>query len=322
VNAEAFALDLARRVQREVRPLLGTSGARRRAGTAHGGDPTYRIDATAEQVVAEAFEGHDDVAFFTEDEGLVVRGSPRELFLIDPIDGTRPAAAGFETCCVTVGIAPFGDGVVLGDLTYGCVVELATGGTFQARRGGGVEVEGRAVRPRRDAELRSLFWASGFRGQPAVPLTTVLQGLFDVPGSEGAFFDHGSAAYSLTRVATGQIDAYVDPGAASIEAVPQLEEAYLRIGGGHVLNTVTYDCAAGYLLLWELGLPCTDALGRPLQGVPLFDGDGRAIQTSTVAAATPKLHEELLGLVRAGLDRLHDSFEPQPEARRQRTQTP
>jgi myo-inositol-1(or 4)-monophosphatase len=288
-------------------PMLGAPEARRRSGTAQGGDPTYGIDEVAEDIVRRAFEGLDEVAYFTEDEGLVVKGSPQVLFLIDPVDGTRPAAAGFETCCVSIAVAPFGREVTLEDVTYGCIVELATGASFEARKGGGVTVEGREVRPRERAELRTLFWAGGFRGQPAVPTAIVLEGLFDVPGSEGAFFDQGSAAYSLTRVVTGQIDAYVDPGPALIEVVPSVEETFRHVGGGHVLNTVTYDTAAGYLLLWEIGLPCTDVLGGPLQAVPLFDEDGNASEVSTAAAANPDLHTAVLEVVRDGLDRLRAS---------------
>jgi myo-inositol-1(or 4)-monophosphatase len=304
VNPEDTALRLARQIGQEVRPMLGTPEARRRVGTAPGGDPTYGIDRAAEDVVRGALGGLDDVAYFTEDQGWVVRGSPQVLFLIDPVDGSRPAAAGFETCVVSIAVAPYGQGVALEDVTYGCMMELATGGSFEVRKGGGVTVEGREIGPRVDRGLDTLFWAGGFRGQPAIPLAIVLEDLFDVPGSEGAFFDHGSAAYSLTRVATGQIDAFVDPGLALIETAPRVEEAFLRVGGGHLLNTVTYDVAAGYLLLWELGLPCTDALGRPLQDVPLFDGGGRATPVSTVAAATVNLHDDVLHAVANGLQRV------------------
>ena len=307
MNPEEVARDLAGRLRSAVHPLMGSPEARRRAGTAHGGDPTYGIDEAAEDLVHRTFQRLDDVAYFTEDAGLVARGSPDVLYLIDPIDGTRPAAAGFETCCVSIAVAPFGAEATLGDVTYGCVVELATGATFEARKGRGARAEGRRLEPSADGDLGRLFWAGGFRGQPAVPIATVLEGLFDVPGSEGAFFEQGSAAYSLTRVATGQLDAYVDPGPAMIQAVPEVEAAFLRVGGGHVLNTVTYDAAAGYLVLWELGLPCTDALGRSLEEVPLIDGEGRASQVSTVAASTPALHAEVLAVVREGLDRLRAS---------------
>ncbi len=103
---------------------------------------------------------------------------------------------------------------------------------------------------------------------------------------------------------TGQLDAYVDVGQAMVEVVPGMEDEFRRVGGGHVLNTTTYDTAAGYLLLEEIGLPVTDALGRDVASVPLFDADGRASLVSTVAACTPELHDGLLRLIAAGLDRL------------------
>jgi myo-inositol-1(or 4)-monophosphatase len=303
VEPEAFALHLARRIRSAASPMLGDPAARRRAGTAHGGDPTYAIDERAERVVRDAFADAVDVAYFTEDEGLVRRGSPDTLYLIDPIDGTRPAAAGYESCCVTIAVAPFGTEVTIDDVTYGCIVELGSGATFEARRGGGVAVDGARVAPTSARELRGLFWSGGFRGQPAVPLAAVLADLFDAPGSEGAFFDHGSAAYSLSRLATGQLDAFVDPGPALIESIPELEEAFRRVGGGHTLNTTTYDATAGYLLLSELGRPVTDALGRSLGGVLLIDPEGRASEVSTAAAVTPELHDAILGAIRRGLER-------------------
>ena len=309
MDPEAFALDLARRIRDRVASLFGTPEARERTGTAHGGDPTYAIDAAAERVAEEAFGGVDDVAYFTEDEGLVIRGRPEALFLVDPVDGTRPSAAGFETCGVTIAVAPYGDGVTLGDVRYGCMVELATGTTFEARRGGGASVDGRALAPSANRDLARLFWAGGFRGQPAVPIAVVLGGLFDAPGSEGAFFDQGSAAYSLTRVGTGQLDAFVDPGPAMIDALPEVQEAFTTVGGGHVLNTSTYDAAAGYLLLWELGCPATDAVGGSLTDVPLIGPDGRATMVSTAAASNHELHAEIVGTVRAGIERLRRLIE-------------
>lgn len=298
--------------------MVGEASSRRTEGTAHGGDPTFEIDHEAEAVVREVTAGLDDVAYFTEDEGLVVRGRPQVLYLIDPIDGTRPAAGGYETCCVAVAVAPFGTGVTLGDLRYGCILELTSPASFEATAGGGVQVTGRTVAPREGGDLGSLFWAGGFRGQPAAALATVLEGIFDVPGSRGAFFDQGSAAYSLTRLVTGQLDAYVDPGQAMVETVPGMDEAFRRVGGGHVLNTTTYDTAPGYLLLWELGLPVTDALGRSLRQVPLLDDDGMASLVSTVAASSAALHDQVLAEVSGGLDRLREA---QPR-RRQRAHSP
>jgi len=301
VEPEAFALALARAVRESILPLFGRPEARRRSGTAAGGDPTYAIDELAERGAAKLFAERGDLAYYTEDEGLVVLGRPEALYLLDPVDGTRPAVAGFETCCVAIAVAPFGEAVTLADVTYGCLVEIATGTVFEARRGAGSS--GPELRAAGTTDPRGIFWAGGFRGQPAEPTVAVLRDLFDAPGSEGAFFDQGSAAYSLSRIATGQLDAYLDVGQALVDTVPGMEARFREIGGGHVLNTTTYDTAAGYLLLRELGLPVTDALGRDVD-TPLFDDEGKAALVSTIAACTPELHEALLGLVAAGLERL------------------
>jgi len=306
-DTESFALSLARDVRLAVHPKMGTPEARELAGTAHGGDPEYAIDAVAEQLVGEAFDGHGDVAYFTEDAGLVVRGKPQTLFLIDPIDGTRPAAAGFETCCVSIAIAPYGKDVTLGDVTYGCLVELTTGQVYEARRGLGARSD-REGKPSDAKELRGLFWAGGFRGQPAAILSLALQDVFDAPGSEGSYFDQGSAAYSLACVGTGRLDAFVDPGAAILEEVPGVRPIWEAVGGGKALNTVTYDVAAAALFATESGAVVDDAR-RTFDEIPLLDDEGKASEVATIAAGRPELHLELRKAVSRGADRVRSLIE-------------
>lgn len=304
MDPEAFALALCRSVRAQILPLVGSPEARVRAGTAVGGDPTYAIDEAAESAAARLFEARGNLAYYTEDAGLRVLGTPEALYLLDPVDGSRPAVAGYESCGVSVAVAPYGEDLTVRDVTFGCVMEIPGGASFQARRGSGAVADGAAVRPSSASGLDGLFWAGGFRGQPAVETVTALRDLFEGAGAEGAFFDQGSAAYSLTRVATGQLDAYVDVGQTLVDEVPGMERSFRRAGGGHVLNTTTYDTAAGYLVLRELGLPVTDARGRPVDDIPLFDAEGRSTLVSTVAACTPDLHGAVLAAVDAGIDRL------------------
>ena len=67
-----------------------------------------------------------DVAFYSEDAGLVVPAgtTPAWVLVVDPVDGTRPALAGLESCCVSVAAAPYGEDVTMGDVRIGCVVEI------------------------------------------------------------------------------------------------------------------------------------------------------------------------------------------------------
>ena len=63
----------------------------------------------------------------------------------------------------------------------------------------------------------------------------------------GGYFDLGSAAFNLTRLVTGQLDAYVDVGRRIVDEVPATEAAFLRVGEGAVCTNFPYDVAAAAL---------------------------------------------------------------------------
>ena len=109
-----------------------------------------------------------------------------------------------------------------------------------------------------------MFWTFGFRGRPAEPLIEVLGELIDASSVGGAVFDLGSATFDMTRILTGQLDAYVDVGTRMIEEVPALRARFEQVGGGAVLNNSPYDLAAAVLCLQEAGAVVTDACGDPL----------------------------------------------------------
>ena len=219
--------------------------------------------------------------------------------------------AGFESCCVSVAAAPLevdGGGPTMGDVHTGCIVEIKSGAMFVAERGGGIEIrdaDGSVGEPALSAttDLAKLFWTLGFRGRPAVPIVQVLEELIDVSSVGGGVFDLGSATYDLTRIVTGQLDAYLDVGSQMIEEVPALRERFEAVGGGAVLNNSPYDLAAAVLCLEEAGAVVTDARGESLAPNPLL-GSGHEYQMSCLASSNPKLHERLLECLERGFARL------------------
>jgi myo-inositol-1(or 4)-monophosphatase len=229
------------------------------------------------------------------------------VLVVDPIDGTRPAMAGFEMACVSVAAAPLDDEPRMGDVTAGCVVEIKSGNRFVAGRGEGVQADV-PVRPSANAALDRLFWTYGLRGRPARETMEVLGELVDRSSVGGGTFELGSAAYDLTRVVTGQLDAYIEPGPRLVAEVPGMRAAFERVGGGGVLNNSPYDLAAGALCVWESGAVLTDCAGAPLGDRPLL-GSGADYQMSVLAAANPRLHELLLAEVERGLERLRERVE-------------
>ncbi len=219
MNPHELAVEVATRVHEAVAPHLGTFEAREKVGDAPGGDATLAIDEVAETVVREVLESAGDIAFYSEDQGLVRYGEPRAILVIDPVDGTRPAAAGLESCCVSVAVVPANEHATLGDVSFGVIYELKTGQRFVAERGAGasaMEADGTPIPVSLSAntDLDALFWTAGLRGRPSLPMTVVLEELVDRSGMRGGYFDLGSATFNITRIVTGQLDAYVDVGPA------------------------------------------------------------------------------------------------------------
>ena len=296
--------DLALALRERVLPHLGSHAGRAHEAAAAGGDVTFAIDAEAEREL-EAFlaERAPDVAFYSEDRGLVEPGGEaRTVLVVDPIDGTRPALAGLESCCVSVAAAPLDREPTMGEVTVGCVVEIPSGTVFLAERGAGV-VEGPPVLLSRNERIERMFWTYGFRGRPVRPMAEVLGDLIDASSVGGATFELGSAAFDMTRVVTGQLDAYVEPGPRLVEDVPGMRDEFERVGGGAVLNNSPYDLAAATLILEEAGAVVTDAYGRSLAPCPLL-GSEHEFQMSVVASGNRALHDAILRAIDAGLMRV------------------
>ena len=285
-------------------PGLGSHAGRAHSGAGEGGDVTFAIDEEAEAFL-EAYltERAPDVAFYSEDRGLVEPpgDSAEWVLVIDPIDGTRPAMAGLEAACVSVAAARLGDGApTMAQVEAGCVVEIKSGAVFAASIDGAIEPEPN-LSP--NVDLGRLFWTYGFRGRPAVPTAMVLSELIDASSVGGGTFDLGSATFDMTRIVTGQLDAYVEPGPRIVADVPGMREEFERVGGGALLNNSPYDLAAARLICERAGAIVTDAYGNPLDDRPLL-GSGGEYQMSCVASANRELHDRILGALDRGIERL------------------
>lgn len=312
MNPHDLAVEVAARVHDAVAPHLGTFEARVKVGDAPGGDATLAIDEVAETVVEECLAAEGDIAFSSEDRGLVRFGTPRAILVIDPVDGTRPAAAGLESCCVSIAVVPANEQATLGEVSFGIVHELKTGQRFLAERGAGARAEEADGTPipvalSANTDLDALFWTAGLRGRPSLPMTVVLEELVDRSGMRGGYFDLGSATFNITRIVTGQLDAYVDVGRRVLDEFPETESAFLAVGDGNVCTNFPYDVAAAALILQEAGGVITHADGRSLAGHPAV-GSSRAEGLAVIAAASPALHTALIEAVNRGMTHLGSWF--------------
>ncbi|MCX6372631.1 MAG: hypothetical protein NTX16_06035 [Actinobacteria bacterium] len=299
-------VDLCARLREAVLPALGRRAARDHAGIAVGGDVTFGIDELAEKLLVEYMRDQLPTwAFYSEDGGLQGSPDPELILIVDPIDGTRPAAAGFEMACVSIAAVPPLSAPTMGDVVAGVVQEIKGGDLFVAEKGAGFSMKRLSgadipFLPTDRTDLDSLFWTLGFRGRPAVILASVLEELIDMSSVGGAAFDVGSATWSVTRVLTGQLDAYVDIGPAIIEAHPWVEAEFRRVGRGNVLCNSPYDLAAVHVLCREAGVPIGDAAGRPLDGKPVL-GSGAEYQLACIVAGNQALQDSLIAVVLRGI---------------------
>lgn len=299
-----LVLELAVRLRERVLPELGSHASRGAAGLGAGGDVTFTVDALAEAWFAELLASRAPrLAVYSEDRGLVAPPDATDVLVVDPIDGTRPAMAGLESACVAVALAPLGDGTpTMADVEVGSVVEIKSGDWFVAVRGEGVS-SSRSVSLSDGTDISRMFWSYGFRGRPARAVVEVLGDLIDASSVGGGTFELGSQAFSMTRIVTGQLDAVVEVGSRLIDDIPGMQEEFERVGGGQVLNNSPYDLAAPWLCLREAGGVVTDGWGEPLDRHRLL-GAGHDFQMSSISAANPWLHAQLVRAIDAGIARL------------------
>ena len=255
-----------------------------------------------EEFLAERAPG---VAFYSEDRGMVTPGRrARVVLIVDPIDGTRPAMAGFESACVSVAAAPLDSEPTIGDVEVGCVVEIKTGAHLRGRARRGDRARRRGSR--RTPTCWRMFWAYGLRGRPVRESAEVLADVIDGSSVGGGTFDLGSATFDMTRIVTGQLDAYVEPGPRMVSDVPGMREEFERVGGGAVLNNSPYDLAAA--------ATCSPRAGRSSptrRGVRSTTGrssapDAPSSRCPASAPPTPSFIARIVAEIDAGIGRLRD----------------
>jgi myo-inositol-1(or 4)-monophosphatase len=291
---------LAKHIRDEVRPYLGRAQARRITGTAASGDATFAIDDVAEQAIASFIEREKlSVAYYSEDKGLIEFGAhPDAVLVIDPIDGTRPALAGFEQCVVSVALADYSPQATLQDVRCTCIAELKRDDYFLAERGRGAKWIGEgdqlkplSLLPIEEVDLAPLCFEVA--GRPLTLIAKALGPIIDRASLTGGCFVFNSIAYALTRLATGQLAGVLDIGNRLMREEPATRERFVELGRGTAIGIFTYDIAAAALIASEAGAIVTDAWGKPLDKAPLLDVSESNLKT-ICAASNPVLHERLL----------------------------
>lgn len=311
-NLRHVCISIAQHLLELIRPDMGGINSGDVVGEAKSGDYTFQIDETAEaaleQLVADAGKSAGlRLAYYSEDRGLVsAQGDPQYVLVIDPIDGTRPAVCGFESCCISIALAPINSDVVrLDEVEAACLIELKSGRVISAVKSGGVFVASISGQPEKNiggsrlskkSEIKHLFWAHEICARPYEATYAILGRLINDSSFGGGAFVFNSSSFAISRVVLGQLQAYVDPFAALLRTSER--EKWVALSrknfGGKVFGLFPYDIAAAAFIAQESGAIVTDAFGQSIGPTNLISSNEDSI-LSCVVAANKELSETILG---------------------------
>ncbi len=142
-------------------------------------------------------------------------------------------------------------------------------------------------------------------GRPASLVFGVMADLVDVSSVRGGFFSCNSTCYSISRILTGQLDAYVDIANRIVRDFPSTELSFRDIANGRLTGFSSYDIAAALLIAKQAGVCISDAYGNPLDDMELLDVSSANLR-SCVAASNESLHSRILAYIEEHIE----SFEP------------
>ena len=296
-----FLVKLANAIREAVLPMVLEGKGSEIVGTTASGDATFELDAVAERALLQHLKlQRAPVAYYSEDAGYSTFSNvqPKNLLVVDPVDGSRAAKSGFEGCVISIATTRVIERPIMEDVDNALIMEIKSGRYYYAERGSGARVyvdkHARKTKLSDNTDLESIVWSMTVPGRPAELIFPTAARLIDTTSLKGGFFACNSTAYSLTRLLTGQQDAMVDFAGRYYKDIPDVVKDYfINSGRGNVLGVAPYDMVAALLIAQEAGCTVTNAYGKGFNDVLLLDSTPANHQT-LIAASNPDLHADLL----------------------------
>lgn len=185
-------------------------------------------------------------------------GEAPMVWIIDPLDGTTNFIHGFPHFSISIAA------VYKGKVEHGLIYDPLKDELFSASRGQGARLNNKRLRVSNRATLEGSLLGTGFPYDNMRYLAPYLDLFKEICPIASGIRRAGSAALDLAYVACGRMDAFW--------------ECHLK----------PWDIAAGSLLVREAGGLCTDFSDAPLNFV----------KPSHILAGNPKIHAELLTMIR------------------------
>lgn len=213
----------------------------------HTNDLVSYVDRTAEDRLRAALVALTPGCGFIGEEGGTQAEGHRQVWIIDPLDGTTNFIFGIPIFSVSVALYEDNQPVL------GVVYEVNQDEMFWAVRGAGAWLNDRAIRVAADRDLALSLLATGFPYHDFRQLPQYLDMLAQFLQHTRGLRRLGSAAVDLAYVACGRFDGFFERGLKP------------------------WDVAAGALIVQEAGGTVTDFAGGNgfLHGANLLASNGR-----------------------------------------------
>ncbi len=168
-------------------------------------DVVTRVDRASEALIRDRLLTARPGDGFLGEEGGSDHSTSGVRWIVDPIDGTVNFLYGLPQYAVSIGAE------VDGEVVAGVVINVPTGVTYTATRGGGPFRDGVRVGVRHPAPVSERLVITGFSYDPRVR-TLQAEGISRMLPRVRDIRRPGSSALDLCHVAEGAADAYVEEG--------------------------------------------------------------------------------------------------------------
>lgn len=220
-------------------------------------DYASEVDGDAEKVIVKELKrAYPDYGIYGEEGG--VQGKGRQMWVIDPLDGTSNYLRGFPHYCVSIAL------VENGEPTDAVIFDPLRNELFTASRGAGAVLNDRRIRVAERKELEGAMIHTGFPPRERARIGSQLKTVETLLVQAEDVRRTGSAALDLAYVACGRADAYFEAGVKA------------------------WDIAAGVLLVREAGGKVCNYKGATLARM-----DDKGPETQQVVAGNLKVCEAL-----------------------------
>lgn len=219
-EAAALALDFNRRLDTLTIKSKGTQ------------DVVSEADVEVEKLIRERIATRfPEDAFFGEESGLTDVEGARDIWVVDPIDGTQPFLCDLSSWCVSIGHAR--DGV----LDMGFLAAPGRDEIFVGRHGHGATLNGKPIGVSSSTSLDDGLLSIGM--SPRITADEILP-MFEQLLREGVvYYREGSGALSLAYVAAGRLIGYIEAHLNSWDGAAGV--AIVEAAGGRVNEWFSMD---------------------------------------------------------------------------------